>query len=55
MELLDLGLDYLQTLSEKLYAMTPETVQEAARKYLSSEQIGIAVAGPAPPAQNGSS
>lgn len=55
MELLDLGLDYLQTLSEKLNAMTPEIVQEAARKYLSAEQIAIAVAGPAPPVETDSS
>jgi zinc protease len=54
MEVLDLGLDYLQILSEKIYAMTPETVQEAARKYLSAEQIAIAVAGPTLPAENGS-
>ena len=46
MELLDLGLDYLQTLADKINAMTPETVQAAARKYLSADQIAIAVAGP---------
>ncbi|MGH2537279.1 MAG: M16 family metallopeptidase [Candidatus Promineifilaceae bacterium] len=48
MELYELGLDYLQTLTEKIWALTPESVQAAARKYLSSEQIAIAVAGPQP-------
>lgn len=45
-ELYGLGLDYLQLLPDKINAMTPETVQAAARKYLSSEEIAIAVAGP---------
>jgi zinc protease len=45
-ELYGLGLDYLQKLPDKINSMTPETVQAAAQKYLSSEQIAIAVAGP---------
>lgn len=45
-ELYELGLDYLQKLPEKIEAMTPESVQAAAKKYLSTEQIAIAVAGP---------
>jgi zinc protease len=45
-ELYDLGLDYLQKLPDKINAMTPETVQAAAKKYLSTEQIAVAVAGP---------
>jgi zinc protease len=45
-ELYDLGLDYLRHLSGKIMAMTPETVQAAAQKYLSSHQLAIAVAGP---------
>lgn len=45
-ELYNLGLDYLQKLPDKINAMTPETVQAAARKYLSTEQIAVAVAGP---------
>lgn len=45
-ELYGLGLDYLQKLPDNIYAMTPETVQAAAKKYLSAEQIAIAVAGP---------
>jgi zinc protease len=45
-ELYGLGLDYLQKLPDKINAMTPATVQAAAKKYLSSEQIAIAVAGP---------
>lgn len=46
-ELYQLGLDYLQKLPEKINAVTPESVQAAAKKYLSTEQIAIAVAGPA--------
>jgi zinc protease len=46
MELYDLGLDYLQALPEKLFAMTPESVQSAARNYLNTKQITITVAGP---------
>ncbi len=46
MEYYELGLDYLQTLPDKLETMTPETVQAAAAKYLSSESLAIAVAGP---------
>lgn len=45
-ELYNLGLDYLQKLPDKINAMTPETVQAAAKKYLSTEQIAVAVAGP---------
>jgi predicted Zn-dependent peptidase len=36
----------LQQLPDKLYALNTETVQAAAQKYFSSEQIAIAVAGP---------
>jgi zinc protease len=45
-ELFDLGLDYLQRLPDLINAMTPESVQAAARNYLSIDQIAIAVAGP---------
>jgi zinc protease len=45
-ELYQLGLDYLQTLTDRIYSMTPETVQAAAQKYLSSEELAIASAGP---------
>jgi zinc protease len=45
-ELYGLGLDYLQKLPDKIDSITPEAVQAAARKYLSAEQIAIAVAGP---------
>jgi zinc protease len=45
-ELYELGLDYLQNLPDKIEAMTPESVQAAAKRYLSAEQIVIAVAGP---------
>jgi len=46
MEQYGLGLDYLQLLPDKFEAMTPETVQAAAAKYLSSDSLAIAVAGP---------
>ncbi len=46
MEYYQLGLDYLQHLPDKFQAMTPETVQAAAARYLSSESLAIAVAGP---------
>jgi zinc protease len=45
-ELYGLGLDYLQLLPDRIWTMTPETVQAAARSYFSSEQVVIAVAGP---------
>ncbi len=47
MELYDLGLDYLVDYSAQIEAITAVQIQEAAQKYLSSEQIGVAVAGPA--------
>ena len=53
MEKFGLGLDYLQTLPDRIASMTPESVQEAAQKYLSSEQIAIAVAGPPAPPPSG--
>jgi len=46
MEFYGLGLDYLQLLPDKFQAMSPESVQVAAAKYLSSESLVIAVAGP---------
>lgn len=46
MEYFELGLDYLQLLTEKIQAMTPASVQAAAAKYLSTESLAIAVAGP---------
>lgn len=46
MEYYQLGLDYLQVLPDKFMAMTPESVQAAAAKYLSSDSLAIAVAGP---------
>jgi zinc protease len=51
-ELFDLGLDYLQRLPDLINAMTLESVQTAARNYLSSEQIAIAVAGPGDQSEN---
>ncbi|MCP4415339.1 MAG: insulinase family protein [Chloroflexi bacterium] len=47
MELYEWGLDYLLKYPELIQAVTPEQVQAAAQKYLSTEHLGIAVAGPA--------
>jgi zinc protease len=49
LELFDLGLDYLQNLPDKINVMTAESVQAAARKYFSSREVAIAVAGPEGP------
>ena len=46
MELYDWGLDYLLEYPNLVRAITPEQVQAAAQKYLSTENLGIAVAGP---------
>jgi zinc protease len=46
MELYNLGLDYLQRFPNLINAITIEDVQTAAQKYLSTDQIAIAVAGP---------
>ena len=45
-ELYDLGLDYLSRYPEIIRGITAERVQKAAQKYLSAEQLAIAVAGP---------
>lgn len=45
-ELYDLGLDYLSRYPEMIRDITAERVQKAAQKYLSAEQLAIAVAGP---------
>lgn len=46
MELLELGLDYLQRFPDLINAISAEDVRTAAEKYLSTEQIALAVAGP---------
>lgn len=46
MELYELGLDYLLQYPGLIRAITPERIQAAAQKYLSSEQLVVAVAGP---------
>lgn len=46
MELYSLGLDYLQDYTTVINAITPERIQAAARKYLSADDLAIAVAGP---------
>lgn len=46
MELYGLGLDYLHHYSDMINAITAERIQAAARRYLSADQIAIAVSGP---------
>ncbi len=46
MELYDLGLDFLQRFPDMMRAITAERIQAAAQKYLSAEQMVVAVAGP---------
>ena len=46
MELYGLGLDYLQRYREDINAITLEHIQNAARKYLSADDLVIAVSGP---------
>ncbi len=46
MELYELGLDYLLHYPDLIRDITPERIQAAAQKYLSSEQVVVAVAGP---------
>lgn len=45
-ELYELGLDYLQRFPDLVNSVTPDDVQAAARKYLSSSALAIAVVGP---------
>lgn len=45
MELYGLGLDYLLEYPEKIKAISVDDIQAAAQKYLSTQQMGIAVAG----------
>lgn len=53
MELLDLGLDYLQRFPDLIEEITPERVQAAAQKYFSTRQIVISVAGPSQDGEGG--
>ena len=46
MELYDLGLDYLHRYGQLISDITIERIQAAARKYLSADDINIAVSGP---------
>jgi zinc protease len=46
MELYELGLDYLQRFPDLINDLTGAEVQAAAQKYLNTEQLAIAVAGP---------
>lgn len=46
MELYNWGLDYLLQYPDLVRAVTPDLVQTAAQKYLSTENLGIAIAGP---------
>ncbi len=42
----NLGLDYLQRYPERIRAITPDRIQASAQKYLSADQLVVAVAGP---------
>jgi zinc protease len=42
----ELGLDYYRNYENKVRAVTPEMVLEAARKYLDPDRLAIATAGP---------
>ncbi len=46
MELYGLGMNYLHTYTPAMKAITPERIQAAARRYLSADDLVIAVAGP---------
>jgi zinc protease len=46
MEFYNLGLDYLHTYTPTIHAITPERIQAAAQRYLSADDLVIAVAGP---------
>ena len=46
MELYSLGLDYLQHYPDEIRSITPQIVQQMSRKYLSADNIAVAVAGP---------
>lgn len=46
MELYELGLDYLHRYKDEINAITVERIQNAARKYLSADDLVIAVSGP---------
>lgn len=46
MELYGLGLDYLHRYKDEINAITVERIQNAARKYLSADDLVIAVSGP---------
>jgi zinc protease len=45
-ERFDLGLDYYQRYPGLVQTVTPEAVQETARRYLDPDKLAIAVAGP---------
>lgn len=47
-ELYDLGLDYLERYRAEIESITPARIQDAARKYLSTDDLAIAVCGPEP-------
>ena len=46
MELYNLGLDYLVTYRDRIYSLTREDVQRAARRYLNPDALVVGVAGP---------
>ena len=46
LERFDLGLDYYQRYSDLINAVNKEQVLEAAQRYLDTNRLGIAIAGP---------
>lgn len=48
MELYGLGLDYLETYSDLINAITPARIQAAAQAHFSADNVAVAVAGPLP-------
>ncbi len=45
-ELYKLGLDYLYRYSDMIHSITPKRIMSAADKYLSADDLVIAVSGP---------
>ncbi len=46
MELFDLGLDYMQRYPDMIRGLTRDAIQEAAREFLSADDLVLAAAGP---------
>jgi zinc protease len=46
MELYNLGLDYLVTYRDRIYSLSKDDLQRAARRYLKPDALVIGIAGP---------